>query len=89
MKTAKTQVKGKDDFGERSMSSEKKGILFIIAGMAVFSIQDIVIKSLANQISLTQILFFRAALGTILLTSLLWFLGKPLKFGSFFVGSHF
>ena len=64
------------------MSSEKKGILFIIAGMAVFCIQDIVIKSLANQISLTQILFFRAALGTILLTSLLWFLGKPIKFGS-------
>ena len=64
------------------MSSEKKGMLFIIVGMAVFCIQDIVIKSLANQISLTQILFFRAALGTILLTSLLWFLGKPIKFGS-------
>jgi len=64
------------------MSSEKIGMLYIVAGMAVFCIQDIVIKSLANQVSLTQILFFRAMLGTILLSCLLWFLGKPLKFGS-------
>tara|TARA_B100000963_G_C22583375_1_gene651919 strand:+ start:81 stop:1016 length:936 start_codon:yes stop_codon:yes gene_type:complete len=64
------------------MSSEKRGMLFIVIGMAVFCIQDIVIKSLENQVSLTQILFFRAALGTILLTGLLWFLRKPIKFGS-------
>ena len=49
------------------MSAERLGILFIIVGMSLFSIQDVVIKLIASQVSLTQILFFRASFGTILL----------------------
>ena len=64
------------------MSAERLGIFLVIIGMSLFSIQDIFIKLLANQVSLTQILFFRASVGTFLLIAYLWSTGRPIRFGS-------
>lgn len=46
-----------------------KGILIVMAGMAVFSIQDIIIRTLSGEYSVLEIMFFRSiiALGPMLL----------------------
>ncbi len=64
------------------VGAERLGILLIILGMSLFSVQDIFIKLLANRVSLTQILFFRASLGTLFLIGYLWLTGRRIRFGS-------
>ena len=64
------------------MSAERLGIILILIGMSLFSIQDVFIKLIANQVSLTQILFTRASLGSIFLIFYLWYTKRPIKLGS-------
>ncbi len=64
------------------MSGERLGIVLILIGMSFFSVQDVVIKLITNKVSLTQILFFRASLGTILLVLYLSYTKRPIKFSS-------
>ena len=66
------------------MKSEKLGLILVLLGMSLFSIQDVIIKLIADRVSLMQILFFRASLGTLLLICFLWVSGKPIKLGSFY-----
>ena len=49
------------------MNNNIKGILVVIVGMLFFIIQDTLIKLTVNDLSLLQILVFRAAVGTIIL----------------------
>ena len=64
------------------MSENVKGIYLIIGGMFLFSIQDILIKTLVDQASLLQILFIRGIVGSSLIILYLFLMGKPLYFGS-------
>ena len=53
------------------MESERLGILLILLGMSLFSIQDIFIKLIIHDASILQILVFRALLGIVFLTGYL------------------
>ena len=53
------------------MESERLGILLILLGMSLFSIQDIFIKLIIHDTSILQILVFRALLGIVFLTGYL------------------
>jgi len=44
------------------MSNDKQGISFILIGMFFFSIQDVLVRQLADYASLTQIMFIRGML---------------------------
>ena len=66
------------------MKAEKLGLLLILLGMSLFSIQDVFIKLISDRVSIMQILFFRASLGTLLLICFLRLRGSPIKFGSFY-----
>ena len=60
------------------------GIILIIIGMSFFAVQDILIKSMAPEASLMQILFFRGLIGTLLLTIFFYFTGRKINFSSSF-----
>ena len=45
--------------------NNRRGTLFLVLGMTVISIQDILIKLLSDDLSIFQILFFRSTLGII------------------------
>ncbi|MBT4974464.1 MAG: EamA family transporter, partial [Gammaproteobacteria bacterium] len=49
------------------MSNDKQGIFFILLGMFFFSIQDVLVRQLADYASLTQIMFIRGMVGSIIL----------------------
>lgn len=55
-------------------------IIFILIGMSIFSIQDLLIRVIASEISLFQIHFTRSAVGTILLCLYLKFYKIPIVF---------
>ena len=45
------------------LSDSQKGILLIIVGMTIFSIQDVLIKYLSQTTSVFQIFFVRSIVG--------------------------
>ena len=51
------------------LSNSQKGILLIIIGMSIFSVQDVLVKYLSESTSVFQIFFFRSIIG-LLITSL-------------------
>ena len=57
---------------------DKLGILLIIGGMALFSIQDVTIKALAQDGSLLQILVMRSFIGTAFISAFLYISGRPI-----------
>lgn len=57
---------------------DKLGILLIIGGMALFSIQDVTIKALAQDGSLLQILVMRGFIGTAFISAFLYISGRPI-----------
>ena len=64
------------------MSADRLGIILIIAGMSLFSIQDLFIKLLAEHGSLLQIFVMRSVIGTIIITTYLYVTGQTIKFGT-------
>jgi drug/metabolite transporter (DMT)-like permease len=60
--------------------NDKLGILLIILGMSLFSIQDVTIKVLAEDGSLLQILVMRGFIGTAFISAFLYISGRPIKF---------
>ena len=64
------------------MSSDQKGILLIVFGMLIFSIQDALIKELATTASLIQIFVTRGIIGLILLFTFLKLSKLPISIGS-------
>lgn len=66
------------------MNDNVKGVLLIVFGMALFSIQDLSIKYLADQVSLLQIIAVRGIIGSVCLIIFLKLRGKDVRFGSFY-----
>lgn len=63
-------------------SDNNRGILFILLGMTLFSVQDVLIRQLSDGGSLLQVLTIRGLLGTVLLTLFLKVTGRPVLFSS-------
>ena len=64
------------------MNNNIKGILLVIVGMLFFIIQDTLIKLTVNDLSLLQILVFRATVGTIILVCYLIYKKQNIVFKS-------
>ena len=56
-----------------SPQDNKKSIIYILAGMAIFSIQDALIKFIYNDSSLYELYFGRTFIAFILLLTFMWF----------------
>ena len=64
------------------MNNNIKGLILIIMGMLFIITQDVLIKYSINDVSLMQILVFRATIGCILLIFYLIFTKQPIVFSS-------
>ena len=64
------------------LENDRLGILLILIGMSFFCVQDVLIKYIILEVSLIQILVFRAFLGSIILISFLYMTKRPIKLGS-------
>ena len=64
------------------LENDRVGILLILIGMSFFCVQDVLIKYIILEVSLIQILVFRAFLGSIILISFLYMTKRPIKLGS-------
>ncbi len=64
------------------MINNRRGTLFVISAMTIFSVQDVLIKLLSEDISLFQILFFRSTVGSVLIISYLKLSGQAVKLGT-------
>ena len=64
------------------MSVDRLGIILIIAGMSLFSIQDLLIKVLAEHGSLLQIYVLRGVIGGLVILGYLYITGRPIRFGT-------
>ena len=64
------------------MSVDRLGIILIIAGMSLFSIQDLLVKLLAEHGSLLQIYVLRGVIGGLVILGYLYMTGRPIKFGT-------
>jgi len=64
------------------MSLDRLGIILIIAGMSLFSIQDLLIKVLAEHGSLLQIYVLRGVIGGLVILGYLYITGRPIRFGT-------
>ena len=64
------------------MTNSQKGILLIILGMSIFSIQDVLIKYLSNTTSVFQIFFVRSIIGLLVISAFLSFTKQKIIFKS-------
>ena len=64
------------------MNNNIKGLIFIMIGMLFIITQDILIKYTIFDASLMQILVFRAIIGSLLLTTYLFFTKQPILINS-------
>ena len=64
------------------MNNNIKGLIFIMIGMLFIITQDILIKYTIFDASLLQILVFRAIIGSLLLTTYLFFTKQPILINS-------
>jgi len=60
----------------------QKGILLIILGMSIFSVQDVLIKYLSNNTSVFQIFFVRSIIGLLVISAFLSFTKQKIIFKS-------
>lgn len=61
------------------MSHDRLGIILIMVGMSLFSIQDLMIKLLAEEGSLLQIFVLRSFIGGMVILAYLYLSGRPIK----------
>ena len=66
------------------MSNDRKGIYFILIGMFFLSIQDVLVRQLAEYASLFQIMFIRGIVGSLSLIIFLKLTKRPIDFSSSF-----
>ena len=64
------------------MNDDVRGILFILVGMSLFSVQDILVRHLADVASLPQIMTIRGLIGGSILMAFLKLTGRPILFTS-------
>ena len=66
------------------MSNDRKGIYFILIGMFFLSIQDVLVRQLAEYASLFQIMFIRGIVGSLSLIIFLKLTKRRIDFSSSF-----
>jgi len=64
------------------VQDDLRGILFILSGMLLFSVQDVLIRMMASEGSLIQIMVFRGLLGCLVLMMFLRLTGRSIHIGS-------
>ncbi len=64
------------------MQEDRRGIILVIFAMTIFSVQDVIIKFLSDDISLFQVLFCRSGIGVLVIATYLKFSGQRLQFGT-------
>ena len=64
------------------MNENTRGIFLVIAGMTIFSVQDVLIKFLSEDTSLFQILFFRSIFGALFIVFYLKVSGQAVRLGT-------
>ena len=64
------------------MSNNQIGVILIVLGMLLFSIQDAIIKNIVSNTSIVQIMVFRSTSGCLLLSAFLFFLNRSINFSS-------
>ena len=64
------------------MSNNQIGVILIVLGMLLFSIQDAIIKNIVSNTSIVQIMVFRSTAGCLLLSAFLFFSKRSIKFSS-------
>ncbi|MGB1447292.1 MAG: DMT family transporter [Arenicellales bacterium] len=63
-----------------------RGIVLVISAMTIFSVQDVIIKLLSDDVSLYQILFFRSLIGILLILGFQKIIGEPIKLWTAYPG---
>jgi len=64
------------------MSDDRRGIYFILLGMLLFSVQDVLVRQLSDYASLTQIMFIRGIFGGLILLFFLKLTKRSISFSS-------
>lgn len=64
------------------MTDDQRGILCILCGVVLFSVQDVFIKAMADDASLIQIIVLRGIVGIMVLMAYLRIRRRPISFGS-------
>ena len=64
------------------VNDDIRGVSFILLGMVLFSVQDVLIRHLADDGSLLQVLTFRGLLGTLVILAFMKFTNRPIDFSS-------
>ena len=59
------------------VSDDFRGALFILAGMLIFSVQDVLIRQLSDGGSLLQVLTMRGVLGALVISIFVRLTGAP------------
>ena len=70
----------------KGQQQNNRGILLVISAMTIFSVQDVIIKLLSDDVSLFQILFYRSLLGILLILSFQKFIGQPIRLWTAYPG---
>ena len=61
------------------LESNRKGIFLVIIGMTIFSVQDVLIKLLSDELALFQILFFRSTVGIVIIIAYQKIIHEPVR----------
>ena len=64
------------------MNDDRLGIIFILIGMSLFSVQDILVRSMSDVGSLVQIMTVRGIFGGLILIGFLKYTGRPVSIKS-------
>ena len=70
----------------KDQQQNNRGIVLVISAMTIFSVQDVIIKLLSDDVSLFQILFYRSLLGILLILSFQKFMGQPIRLWTAYPG---
>ena len=70
----------------KGQQQNNRGIGLVISAMTIFSVQDVIIKLLSDDVSLFQILFYRSVLGILLILSFQKFMGQPIRLWTAYPG---
>ncbi len=70
----------------KGQQQNNRGIVLVIVAMTVFSIQDVIIKLLSDDVSLFQILFYRSLLGVLLILGFQKLMGQSIRLWTAYPG---
>jgi drug/metabolite transporter (DMT)-like permease len=64
------------------MNDSRQGIFLVVVAMTIFSVQDVFIKLLSDDVSLFQVLFCRSSIGVLLIAGYLRLTRQRVQFGT-------